>query len=392
MNKEELGLVKAEALFKETFRELPERRIVSYGRLEILGNHTDHQLGKCLVAGCTLGIRSAVKAHNEMVSVISEGYPKFSFPLDDLDMKEEEKGTSIGLTRGVIKALKEKGYQVGGFLLACNSDIFPGAGVSSSAAYELLIAETVNALYNEGKIPLIEKAKAGQYAENAYFGKASGLLDQTGSSFGGIAYLDFADKSNVVVKPIRWPFEKLRIVLVNPGASHAGLSDLYSQMPLDMKSVAQEHFGKEVLSLVPEEDYLAIAFKESFSNERARLRALHFYEEQSRVERCRKAIEEGNLLAFLECERATQFSQTYLLQNVMVPGQYEGSPLQAVHIAKRYLVNGASRVMGGGLVGSTINFVPEEELDSFLEGMKRHYKAENIEVVGIPPVGAHEVK
>lgn len=389
---EKEGLLKAEELFEKTYGEKGERKILSYGRLEIIGNHTDHQGGKCLVAGCSLGIKAMVKAKEGKVSVISEGYPPFSFSLDDIEMKEKEKGTSIGLTRGVISALKQKGYKVGGFALACNSDIFAGAGVSSSAAYELLIAETINALYNEGKIPLIEKAKAGQYAENVYFGKASGLLDQTGSSFGNIAYIDLKDKENVVVTPIKWPFDKLHIVLVNPGASHAGLSDEYSSMPLEMKSIAKDYFGKEILSEVPESDFLSIAFKEKFPNERARLRALHYYEEQSRVERAAKAIEENNLLAFLECERATQLSQTYLLQNTMVPGEYEGSPLEAVHIAKRYLHNGASRVMGGGLVGSTINFVPEEELEGFLEGMKKHYKEENIREVGIPPLGAHEEK
>lgn len=386
------GLTRAEELFEKTYGEKGERKILSYGRLEILGNHTDHQGGKCLVAGCSLGIKAMVKTKEDSVSVISEGYKPFSFSICDLEAKEAEKGTSIGLTRGVLYALKEKGYKIGGFELACNSDIFAGAGVSSSAAYELLIAETINALYNEGKIPLIEKAKAGQFAENVYFGKASGLLDQTGSSFGAIAFIDLADKDNVVVKPIEWPFKDLHIVLVNPGASHAGLSDLYSAMPLEMKSIAKDYFGKEILSQVDEKDFLSIAFKEEFPNERARKRALHYYEEQARVERCRKAIEENNLLAFLECERATQLSQTYLLQNTMVPGDYEGSPLEAVHIAQRYLKDGASRVMGGGLVGSTINFVPTHELATFIKGMKKYYKAENIREVSIPPVGAHEEK
>ena len=155
-----------------------------------------------------------------MISIASEGYGRFAFPYNDLAMKESEKGSSLALARGVLAGLVKKGYHVGGFRTAINSDIFSGAGVSSSAAYELFVAEVENVLYNEGQLPRIELAKAGQYAENVYFGKASGLLDQCGSSFGGVQFLDFTDMANVKVESLPFPKWPLKILLINPGASH----------------------------------------------------------------------------------------------------------------------------------------------------------------------------
>ncbi len=383
---------KAERIFVDTFKKKPSIKEISYGRLEILGNHTDHQHGKCLVATCSLGIRGYIEKSEEMVSIHSEGYPLFSFSVNDLKFSKEDGYSAKSLTRGVVSALAKMGYKVGGFSAALVSDIFPGAGVSSSAAYELFIAEAISYLYNEDKIPPLDMALAGKYAENVYFGKASGLLDQCGSAYGGVCYLDFQNPEKAVVEPISFPSEwPISIILVNPGASHAGLSDLYSEMPLDMKEVAKKMFGQEVLRDVSEEDFV-----DSLSNgdwkevsNRAKLRARHFYEEERRVDRAYRAIKEKNLEAFLEMERATELSQETLLKNAMIPGKFAGSPLEAVLRANLFLKKGAARVMGGGLVGTTINFVYEDEEEAFIEGMKRYYPASSIVKVAIPPFGAH---
>ncbi len=383
---------KAEKIFLDTFKKKPTIKEISYGRLEILGNHTDHQHGKCLVATCSLGIRGYIEKSEDLVSIHSEGYPLFSFSSSDLKFHKEDGYSAKSLTRGVMSALAKMGYKVGGFSASLVSDIFPGAGVSSSAAYELFIAEAISYLYNDDKISRLDMALSGKYAENVYFGKASGLLDQCGSAYGGVCYLDFLDPSKAIVEPISFPREwPISIILINPGASHAGLSDLYSEMPLDMKEVAKKMFGKEVLREVDEEDFVDALSSSDWKDVgmRAKLRARHFYEEERRVERAYQAIKTKNLDAFLEMEREGELSQETLLKNTMIPGKFAGSPLEAVLRANLFLKKGAARVMGGGLVGTTINFVYKEEESSFIEGMKRYYAPSSIVKVEIPPVGAH---
>lgn len=385
--------LRAQELFQKEFHLQATTKIFSPGRLEILGNHTDHNHGHCLVAGCSLGIHGACASTAGRVVISSEGYGSLSFSVNDLAYKEEEKGTSIALAKGVLFALKEKGYKIGGFKAAINSDIFPGAGVSSSAAYELFVAECENVFYNDGRIPLIEKAKAGQIAENKYFGKASGLLDQCGSSFGGVQYLDFKDPANVGVESLPYPTWLPQIVLVNPGASHSKLSDLYSQMPNDMWLVAKEVFQTKYLADVDSQKALEVLSRPLKGiPERARLRALHFFGEDKRVQAAREAFLRKDLRGFLSLEKETEHSQETLLQNVMVPGHYEGSPLEAVNRANLFLKKGAARVMGGGLVGSIIAFVPAEELTVFLNGMEGYYGKDRVVPVTIPSVGARVVE
>lgn len=388
----EEAFAKAEKIYLDTFKKKPTIKEISYGRLEILGNHTDHQHGKCLVATCSLGIRGYIEKSDELVSIHSDGYPLFSFSVNDLRFNKADGYSAKSLTRGVISALAKMGYKVGGFSAALVSDIFPGAGVSSSAAYELFIAEAISYLYNDDKISRLDMALAGKYAENVYFGKASGLLDQCGSAFGGVCYLDFANPEKAVVEPIAFPSEwPLSIILVNPGASHAGLSDLYSEMPLDMKEVAKKMFDKDVLREVDEKDFVDMLSKGDWKevSVRAKLRARHFYEEERRVDRAYKAIKEKNLEAFLELERATEISQETLLKNAMIPGKFAGSPLEAVLRANLFLSKGASRVMGGGLVGTTINFVYKDEEEAFRKGMEQYYPSSSIVKVEIPSFGAH---
>lgn len=379
-------------LFEQSFSYKPNKHFVSYGRIEIIGNHTDHQGGRCLVGTCSQEIKGSLsKRDDDVINFISEGYEPIHLNIKDLEQNKNEYGTSLSLIKGVLKGYKDHGYNIGGFDTTIISNIYKGAGVSSSAAFELYVAEVLNVLFNEGKVSKIEKAKIGQFAENVYFGKASGLLDQSGSSFGGICFLDFSDSKNPIVEPLKMPSWPVKIFIVNPGSSHEGLSDLYSEMPNDMKYVAKTVFDKNVLSEVSLKEFYAKIYDAKI-NDRARNRALYFMSENSRVLRAKKAIETNNFDWFLETLKETQLAQMSLLKNVMIEGHYSHSPLEAVDRASMFLDRGSPRVMGGGLAGSIICFVPNEEVEGFLKGMKQYYSNDNIVEVFVPSDGAHEVK
>ena len=390
MTKEDF--LKMDAVFASSFHESPTKRFVSYGRLELLGNHTDHQGGKCLVATCSLAVKASV-CLSEEVSLISEGYESFSFSIEDLSLKEEEASTSLALTKGCLSYLKEKGFRIGGFKAILESDIFPGAGVSSSAAFEMLIMEIENVLYNDGKIDKATMAKGGQYAENVYFGKPSGLLDQCGSIFGGVSYVDFFDPQNPRIESVPFPEDwNLALYLVNPGGSHAGLNGLYAKIPEDMKNAAWRALGKKRLADCDYFDFLKASFDSSFLEPRELKRALHYFGEVKRVERSFKALKENNRSVFLELVRETELSQEALLENVMVWPHFKGSPFEGVALANTLLKEGSARVMGGGFFGSVLCFVPREEESRFVEGMRSYYGEKALKEVSIPSCGAHEVK
>jgi len=375
---------KAEELFHKAYSLSPERLMKSHGRLEILGNHTDHNHGYCLVAGSRMGIYAAFSPLEGMVEVVSEGYAPFSFSISDLSAKEGEKGKSIALTRGVLARMKDLGYPIGGFRAALTSNIFPGAGVSSSAAYESLIVGIENVLYDGGKVPPMDMAKIGQFAEREYFGKPCGLLDQIGTSFGDIDFLDLADIDSPRVEKLSFGLD-LSLVLVNPGGSHAGLTDLYAQIPADMKQVAH-YFGKEYLRDVDPKRFEAEAGSLPLPK-RAVDRAKHFFGENQRVLLAKKAILEGDEPLFLEAVRGTRLSCSALLKNTMLEGHYEGSPEECCDYAEKNLYGGACRAMGGGFVGSVLCFVPKKHKDEFMAYMAKRYGASNVIAEGIAPGG-----
>ncbi len=361
------------------------------GRLEILGNHTDHNGGEVLVSPTTLGIKAAViKRNDRLIDIESIGYGRYYFTLDELALKEEEKGKTQALAKGVVAGAARLGRKIGGFSAVMHSDIFRGAGVSSSAAFELMIGEIINRLFNDGKISRMDLALIGQYSENVYFLKPSGLLDQCGASFGGLSHIDFSGPE-AKLESLEWPFEDISIVLVNPGQGHGKLTHYYASIPEDMKTVA-ELFGKKQLSEVPEEElYPLIREEECPLSDLQKKRAVHFYEENRRVRRAVAAIKEKNEMAFLELIRESGLSSVYLLKNAMVPGKYRQSPLEAVELAATILKRGACRLMGGGFAGTTLNFLYPEEIKPFLEKMRKVYGPGSCVEVGIPPVGATEV-
>ena len=362
--------------FESYFNSKPEMVVSCGGRFEILGNHTDHNHGLCIASACNLEIVAAVKKNKDkQVELKSLGFQLNDLSLDDLSAKEDEKGTSTGLIRGVAAYLSEKGYKIGGFTAYTISSIFRGAGVSSSAAFELLLGHIFNVLFNEGKISNLVLCKAGQYAENVYFGKKSGLLDQIGVGYGGIVQIDFKNIEEPVVEQVKYPFKDLHFLLVNTGGDHSTLSDLYSSIPLDMYRAANEM----------KQRFLADASLEELENVKHNLsdieysRAVHFYTENKRVKDAIKALKECDEEAFLKAINESRVSSTKNLKNMMVGDQYEGSPLQACDLLLEASEgHGAVKINGGGFAGSVIAVIPDNYLKKVMTAMSKKYGKENV--------------
>lgn len=361
----------------------PENIFSCGGRFEILGNHTDHNHGLCLAATCNLAITAAVtKVDKNVITFISNGYPVDIVNTDVLLPIESEKGTSRALIRGVASYLVQHGYKVGGFNAYSESTIFAGAGVSSSAAFELLIGQIFNDLFNEGKISKLVLAKAGQYAENIYFGKASGLLDQIGVAYGNTVYIDFKDIQNPTIEDIPFPFDDLHFVIINTGGSHAQLSHLYSAIPQDMYSAAKKagvsYLRDTTLAQLPKELLTDIEAS----------RALHFYSENDRVRKAVEAIKNGDRATFLQMVNESRISSTNNLKNMMVEGDYAGSPLEACDLFVQLTEGkGAIKINGGGFAGSVISVVPDELFDLVMTEMSKHYGKKNVVEVFIRHTG-----
>lgn len=277
--------IKAIESFEELFGEKEVEIYSAPGRSEIGGNHTDHQLGRVLAASINLDAIAIVAKKENGVVLKSEGYPMINVSLADLLPKKEEEGTSEGLIRGVAAKLKEEGYEIGGFEAYVTSDVLNGAGMSSSAAFEVLTGNILSGLYNEGKVSPVLIAQAGQYAENVFFGKPCGLMDQMASSVGNLIFIDFADVKNPVIKKVNVNFEDFdhSLCIIDTKGSHADLTDEYAAIPEEMKKVAA-YFGKEVLHQIDKNEfYIHIPEIRKVAGDRAVLRAMHWFEETDRV-------------------------------------------------------------------------------------------------------------
>lgn len=374
-------------VFENRFKIKPEYEVKSSGRFEVIGNHTDHNGGLCVAASCDLIIDGYLaRTNNEHITLYSEGYEDVNISLNDLGIVKEEIATSTGLVKGVAYYLKEHGYKIGGFDLCTRSTIFKGAGVSSSAAFESMIAQIFNQLFNNGKIDSLTLAKAGQYAENNYFGKKSGLLDQCAICYGNISFMDFS--KDIKVRTLDFPFADMQFVIVNTGGSHADLSDLYSSIPVGMKSAAKK-LGKETLS--------ELTFDEVNRN-RGKLTsrefdlAKHFYSENQRVLTLVKALENKDKKAFLNAIRESFISSRDNLENMRVD-KYEGSPLEACDLAYKFVGDkGAAKINGGGFAGSIIVCLPRSMSKEFVNFMAKKYGKENISPVSINPHAPQVIK
>ncbi len=371
--------------FKDVFKANSCFVASSSGRTEIIGNHTDHNGGKVISSAISLDTLAMFLPRDDgKIVVVSDGYKDME--LDAFGDTFCYKGTSLALIKGVVEGVKKAGYKVGGFNAYCTSNVLGGAGISSSAAFELLIAEVINFLYNEGKMDCELKAKIAQFSECEYFGKPCGLLDQTAISFGGLNVLDFKNEKISVTK-IDDTLKDYSFILVDTGGSHAELTNEYASVPNEMKEVARAMGVNRLIDVTFDEflDKLP-SIKEKLSD-RAILRACHFYEENNRVDLAYKSICNGDYETFIEQLNKSGISSLNKLQNCYVAGREDQSIPKALSICARYLSGGANRVHGGGFAGSILNVVKKDNLEEFLNGVYRFYSKDAVLCFSLRSVG-----
>jgi len=346
------------------------------GRSEICGNHTDHNYGKVLAASIDLDIIAIVKKTNDaVIRVKSAGFPEDIVSTEALTPKISDTGRSSALIRGVCDGFVKNGHKIGGFTAYTTSDILGGSGLSSSAAFEDMIGTILNYLYNDGNIDYIEISKISQYAENVYFGKPCGLMDQVACALGGVVAIDFADPSDPTIEQIRLDLDAkgYRLCIVNTGGNHADLTDDYASVPAEMKSVANA-LGKHVLREVDEHEFFAAlpTLRTSLSD-RAVLRAMHFFAENARVETQKKLLLAEDFDGFLSQVIASGRSSFCYLQNVYAPkNPTEQGISLALCLAEQELSGiGAWRVHGGGFAGTIQAYVPTAHVSEFRSRMEQ---------------------
>ncbi len=365
------------AKFKAAEGKPCERFYSSSGRAEVLGNHTDHNHGKVMVAAISCDILACVCKAEGKITVHSEGYRDIVVNLNETEVVPAETGTSTALVRGVVKALKDRGYTFGGFTAYSTSNIFKGAGVSSSAAFEVLIAEIINDLYLDGALTPVDKAVISQYAENVYFEKPCGLLDQSGIAIGSLSKLDFFVPEKPVIEKLPL-IEGYTMVITNTGGDHAKLTPHYAAIREEMHAVAG-FFGKGFLRDVEyDEFYNALpTLKEKFSS-RAILRAMHFYNENNRVDKAEKAVKTRNMRDFIDCINQSGISSLNMLQNCYVSGETNQPVVLGIEVSRSIIKNGGIRVHGGGFAGSILAVVADEEVKEYATEMGKLFGKENV--------------
>lgn len=383
---------KLKAKFHDLFLQENTDYFSSSGRIELLGNHTDHNRGSVIVGAVDLDILAATrKREDRKVVIYSKGYPKISLQIDDRNLREEESGKSIAIVRGVLHRLFELGYCIGGFSCYLESSVYAGAGVSSSAAYECLIVAILNGYYNENRISPLQMAEIAQYSESVYFMKPCGLLDQCGVAFGGVNRIDFKDISCPVVENIQADFSPYCLVLVNTGGSHSHLTEQYKAITEEMKAVAN-FFGKEYMREVSEPVFIQKLkeLRERVSD-RAVQRAMHFFEENKIVEKGFAFLKEKQIEKFLECvDRSGRNSYELLQNNINVSSERQNISL-AIGLTRELLSRGAVRVHGGGFEGTILAFVHREDLKDYLQVMRNVFGRNNVHDVEIRNCGAKKV-
>ena len=382
--------------FQAAFGTQPQRYFSAPGRTEIGGNHTDHQRGRVLAAAVNLDTRAAVRVNGtRTIRILSKGYPMSQVDLDQLEPVAAEINSTPALIRGVVARFVQMGCQVSGFDAYCESTVLPGSGLSSSAAYEVLIGAIVNGLFFDGKATQPELAMIGQYAENVFFGKPCGLMDQMASAVGNLVTIDFFDKENPVIEPVNFDFAACghALCIIDSQASHADLTDEYAAIPGELKSICA-HFGKEVLTQIPEADFFAaIPQLRKTCGDRAVMRAIHFYQENARVPQQVAALKDGDFETFLALVKESGHSSYMYLQNV-IPAGYKEHQDVAISLAlcEHYLNGrGAYRVHGGGFAGTVQAFVPFDILESFRAGLDAVLGQGACHVLSIRPQGGVEM-
>lgn len=363
------------------------------GRTEISGNQVDHQNGCVLAASINLQTVAEVTLNgSNVICVQSEGYPEVRVDLDDVGIREEEKYTTAALVRGVAAGFLKCGCRLQGFDARVRSGVLPGSGLSSSAAFEVLIGTICNELFYQKKLTPVEVAQIGQWAENTYFGKPCGLLDQMASAVGGMVFMDFADSGNPVVERLDFDFEAAghALCIIDVGADHAGMTAEYAAVPGELKQICAL-FGKEVLREIPEEEFLAALPRIRHRvPDRAILRAVHFYQENRRVLAQTKALREKDFDTFLDLVKESGRSSWMYVQNVIPAGAVEHQDMAVALALCDTLLRGrgAYRVHGGGFAGTVQAFVPVDMLDEFKQGIEAVLGAGSCHVLSIRAAGS----
>lgn len=383
--------------FSTAFGGEAQRYFSAPGRTEIGGNHTDHQRGRVLAGAVNLDTVAAVRvSRTNVIRVQSKGYPLCQVDLDNLEPVLAEINSTPALIRGVAARFAQLGCKVGGFDAYCESTVLPGSGLSSSAAFEVLIGTIINHLFFDGRVSQAEVAQIGQYAENVFFGKPCGLMDQTASAVGGLVTIDFADKAHPDIRPVHFDFSTTghALCIIDSRADHADLTDEYAAIPGELKEIC-DCLGREVTTEIPEEEfYAAIPKLRETCGDRAVMRAMHEYNENRRVPEQVACLEKGDFQGFLSLIRESGFSSWMYLQNVIPAGYVRQQPVAvALGLCEHYLRGkGAYRVHGGGFAGTVQAFVPFELLDSFRAGIDAALGEGACHVLSIRPQGGVEME
>lgn len=388
----------AERAFAETFGVSVEPMIFSAsGRTEIGGNHTDHNRGKVLAAAVGLDVIAyVIPTRENVITVQSEGFPRDTVKLDVLEPVEAELNSSAALIRGVAAGFVKEGLKIGGFEAYTTSNVLKGSGISSSAAFEVLIGTILSHLYNDGNVSAVKVARIAQYAENRFFGKPSGLLDQMASSVGGFITIDFKDTANPVIESISYDFASsgYSLCVVDTKGNHADLTPEYAAIPQEMKAVA-EYFGKKELRDIDKTQVMEnSADIRAKLGDRAFLRAMHFFDENVRVEREAAALKAGNINEFFKNVNESGNSSYKYLQNIYAPKNPSEQGLSVgLYAAENVLEGrGACRVHGGGFAGTIQAFVPNDKLDAFTVTMEKLFGKGSCHKLYIRPCGGVKVK
>ncbi len=362
------------------------------GRTEIGGNHTDHQHGHVLCGSVDLDMLACAAPNGRnVIRVVSQGYPPVEVSLDQLNPVPEEESTSAALVRGVAAGVRERGGNIGGFDAYVTSNVLSGSGLSSSAAYEVLMGNILNHFFCGGSLSPVEIAKIAQAAENRYFGKPCGLMDQMGSSVGGAVAIDFADPAAPIVTRVGYDFSRSghALCIVDTGSCHADLTDDYADITREMGAVAA-CMGRKLLRELPWEEFRsAIPRLRTQCGDRAVLRALHYYEDDRRAQEEAKALEMGDFPRFLELVNASGLSSALHLQNTwsIADPAHQAIPV-ALAVGRELLTgSGAIRVHGGGFAGTIQAFVPNERLEAFRNGMEEVLGPGMCHILHIRPQG-----
>ncbi len=376
--------------FRERYGDREVLLVSVPGRTEISGNHTDHNNGRVLTASVNLDVIAvAAKTDEPVIRIKSEGFDEDVVDISDPNPEAVKKGTSASLIAGVCNAFRREGLSFGGFVACTTSDVPPGSGLSSSAAFEVLCGKLLSELYNDGKVPAMRLAKAGQYAENVFFGKPCGLMDQAACACGGFLYIDFADPVNPVTEKLSFDPERegRTFCIVNTGGSHVDLTADYAAIPAEMRAVAG-CLGKRVLRECDETVFLScLPAVRASVGDRAVLRALHFFAENRRVDLQREALKNGDGKRFFRLVTESGESSFMYLQNVYSPANpaEQGISL-ALALSGRF--GAISRVHGGGFAGTIQAYVPTELVHAYRESIEGVFGIGSCMLLRIRPVGA----